>query len=271
VTGTAGPLLFARYAYPPNALGLCGADAPRTLLEYGDAQASDGGLAELARTFEGAWPYLTLIAGANGIADPLDPRVVDAYWVGNDLLERVDPAALAHHVDARFRGRLGSAKERVRAAVAVGAQAHHCFHVFVVYPWIGLLRSGMVDEPLHVLDQCRTTSARVLEVEGSEARVLARPLQWEAGALRLGAPANRCVRWQDDGLRFVGLLEPGSLVALHWDFVCDVLSDRRASALERATQHALRAANAALGAPSAEVREPVRCHPRAAAGGPRPR
>ena len=34
---TAGPLLFARYAYPPNALGYCGADEPRTLLEYGDA------------------------------------------------------------------------------------------------------------------------------------------------------------------------------------------------------------------------------------------
>ena len=38
---TAGPLLFARYAYAPNALGYCGADEPRTLLEYGDAQASD--------------------------------------------------------------------------------------------------------------------------------------------------------------------------------------------------------------------------------------
>ena len=53
VTDAAGALLFARYAYPPNALGLCGADTPRTLLEYGDAHASDGGLAELARTFEG--------------------------------------------------------------------------------------------------------------------------------------------------------------------------------------------------------------------------
>ncbi len=62
---------------------------PRTLLEYGAAGASDGGLAELARTFEGAWPYLSLIAAANRIDDPLDPRVVEAYWVGNALLDRV--------------------------------------------------------------------------------------------------------------------------------------------------------------------------------------
>jgi Family of unknown function (DUF6390) len=248
---TAGPLLFARYAYPPNALGLCGADAPRTLLEYGDAQTSDGGLVELARTFDGAWPYLTLIAGANGIEDPLDPRVVDAYWIGNELLDRVDPGALAQHVDERFRGRLGTAKERVYDAVAAGAQPHHCFHVFVVYPWLGLLRSGVVDEPLHVLEQCRTTPATVERVEGDAALVSARPLLWQSGALSLGEPAERLVSWQDDGLRLVGSLEPGARVALHWGFVCDVLSPRRAAALERATRNALRAANAALGAGTA--------------------
>ena len=68
-----GALLFARYAYPPNALGYCGAGENRTLLEYGEAGVSDGGLVQLARSFEGAWPYLELIAGANGIDDPLDP------------------------------------------------------------------------------------------------------------------------------------------------------------------------------------------------------
>ncbi len=97
MSDSAGALLFARYAYPPNARGLCGADAPATLLEYGDARAADGGLVELARTFEGAWPYLTLIAQANGVADPLDPRVVEAYWVGNGLLARVPPGKLARH------------------------------------------------------------------------------------------------------------------------------------------------------------------------------
>ena len=126
---------------PPNSLGLCGADATRTLLEYGDARASDGGLAEFAETFEGAWPYLELIAGANEIADPLDPRVVDAYWVGNELLDRVSPA-LARHVEDRFRGRVGSSYRRILDAVAAGAAPHHTFHVFAVYPWLGLLRAG---------------------------------------------------------------------------------------------------------------------------------
>lgn len=242
---TAGPLLFARYAYPPNALGLCGADSSRTLLEYGDAQASDAGLAELARTFDGAWPYLTLIAGANGIADPLDRRVVEAYWVGNELLDRVQPAELARHVDERFRGRIGRAREHVFDVVAAGAVPHHCFHVFAVYPWLGLLRTGVVDQPLHILDQCRTTPAVVQSVAGESLEVLARPLLWDdgAGALRLGDPAARTVRWQDDGLAFMPQPFPGDHVSLHWDFVCDVLSPAAARALARATTRALHAVN----------------------------
>lgn len=239
----AGALLFARYAYPPNALGLCGADAPGTLLEYGDAGASDAGLGELARTFEGAWPYLTLIAEANRIEDPLDPRVVEAYWVGNRLLARVAPATLARHVRERFRGRLGSAGESIPSVVAAGAVPHHCFHVFALYPWLGLLRSGIVDEPLHVLDQCRTTLAVVLDIESETADVLAEPLLWEDGRLRLGDPARRRVRWQEGGRAFVRP-QRGDLVSLHWDFVCDVLTTDAAARLTTVTRRVLSAVNA---------------------------
>lgn len=245
MTDASGALLFARYAYPPNALGLCGADDPRTLLEHGHAGLADGGLTELARTFDGAWPYLTLIAGANGIGDPLDRRVVEAYWVGNDLLDRVRPGELARHIDDRFRGRIGRAREHVTDVVAAGAVPHHCFHVFAVYPWLGLLRTGVVDEPLRILDQCRTTPAVVQTVAGDGASVLARPLCWDGRVLALGEPATRTVRHRRDGLAFVHPLEPGDHVSLHWDFVCDVLSPRAELALARATRRALAAVNRA--------------------------
>jgi len=249
VTDTAGALLFARYAYPPNALGFCGADVPRTLLEYGDAGESDGGLAELARTFEGAWPYLMLIAEANRIEDPLDPRVVEAYWVGNELLARVSPATLARHVQERFHGRLGSAEETVPDVVAAGAMPHHCFHVFALYPWLGLMRSGVVDEPLRVLDQCRTTPAVVLAVDGDSADVLADPLLWEDGRLCLGEAAPRRVRWRDGGRAFARP-EPGELVSLHWDFVCDVLTAGAAARLGAVTRRVLAAVNAGARRPA---------------------
>jgi len=243
VTHAAGPLLFARYAYPPNALGLCGADAQRTLIEYGDAGESDAGLAELASTFDGAWPYLELIASANGIDDPLDPRVVDAYWVANELLDRVRPRDLARHVESRFHGRLGRAQEHVVDAVAAGALPHHCFHVFAVYPWLGLIRTGVVDEPLRILDQCRITPAVVTGVEGEMLDVLARPLLWDGTRLHLGEPQARTARWQEAGLAFVARPNPGELVSLHWNFVCDILPSASARRLCRATDRALDAVN----------------------------
>jgi Family of unknown function (DUF6390) len=243
MTDAAGPLLFARYAYPPNALGLCGADASTTLLEYGDAQASDRGLAELAQTFDGAWPYLTLIGSANGIEDALDVRVVEAYWVGNELLAQVAPGDLVRHLDDRFGPRLGRGRERLAEAAVAGAVPHHCFHVFAVYPWVGLMRTGTVDEPLRIIDLCRTTPAVVQAVREEELDVLARPLCWDGSRVRLGRPAHRTVRWREGGRAFVPCPRPGDLVALHWDFVCDVLSPRAASCLLQVTRQSLAVAN----------------------------
>ena len=241
---TPGPLLFARYAYPPNSLGYCGADETRTLLEYGAAQESDGGLAELARTFEGAWPYLALIASANEIADPLDRRVVEAYWVGNALLRRVRPDTLGRHVEDRFAGRIGRSWHRLLDAVGAGAVPHHSFHVFAVYPWLGLMRTGVVEQPLHVLDQCRTTPAVVQSVDGDRLRVLAPGLVWDGRYLALGPWASREVRWRDDGLSLVSAAKPGEWVSIHWDFVCDRLTPRAAVTLERVTRTVLASVNA---------------------------
>ena len=113
-----GALRFAAYAYPPNALGYCGPDASHQLLEQVAAGVDDPDLRRLARGFEGAWPYLELIAGANGIRDPLDPRVVEAYWVGNGLLDRVGPRLLGDSLEDRFRGRAGRGVAQARRSRA---------------------------------------------------------------------------------------------------------------------------------------------------------
>ena len=243
---TPGPLLFARYAYPPNALGLCGPDESRTLLEYGNTGSSDEGLVELAGAFEGAWPYLVLIAGANGIADPLDPRVVEAYWVGNSLLGGVSAQALARHVEDRFKGRVGRSWERIVDAVAAGALPHHTFHVFAVYPWLGLLRTGDFAQPLSVLDRCRITPGLVEEVDGETVKVLAPSLDWDGNTLALGRWERRTARFGQDGLGFVSPT-CGDWVSLHWDFVCDRLTLAQAAMLHRVNERALTAVNRSVG------------------------
>ena len=90
-----GPVLFARYAFPPNSHGFCGPIDHAAFFEYGVAGADERGLRALAQQFAGAWPYLQLIASATGLDDPLDRRVVEAYWVGSPRLDRVTPGRSA--------------------------------------------------------------------------------------------------------------------------------------------------------------------------------
>ena len=103
-----GPVLFARYAFPPNSHGYCGPGDHESFFSYGVAGADDRGLRELARQFAGAWPYLELIAAATGLSDPLDARVVEAYWVGSPRLEGVSTRAVGNSMEERFRRTTGA-------------------------------------------------------------------------------------------------------------------------------------------------------------------
>jgi len=252
-----GALAFARYAYPPNALGYCGPDRHRELLERVAAglAGADPGLAELARGFDGAWPYLELIAGANGLSDPLDERVVEAYWLGSPLLERVGQGRLGSALRERFHARTGRSFERLAEALPAGALPHHSFHVFGVYPWVGLLRAGSVgaEQPLRVLDRCRVRWGQVLAAPAAAGSSLVtvrfRPLAWDGRTLQLqlGPPVIEQAVRAEDGLALVGAgagtLRPGDWVSLHWDWVCDRLDLRQLAALRRYTASQLAAVN----------------------------
>lgn len=237
-----GALLFARYAYPPNELGYCGPDDHSALLEYVDAGTADGGLMRLAAEFDGAWPYLSLIARENGLDDPLDETVVEAYWIGNGLLDRVDMAGMGEDLATRFRSRAGPGWEAIAAAVPAGASPHHSFHVFCVYPWLGLLRAGHTAEPLSVLDQCRIRPARVLSVDGDNASVRYRQLEWDGQRLSVGAVTEARVTISRNGYALDDIVT-GDLVSLHWHWACERLSPQRAAALQSATRHQLAVAN----------------------------
>lgn len=239
-----GPVRFARYAYGPNRLGYCGPDASRELFQQATDGGDDGALRNLARDFEGAWPYLELISRANGIEDPLDARVVDAYWLGNGLLRAVTPALLGESLRARFRPRLRPDGWRWMATTPEdGGAPVHAFHVFDVFPKVGLMRTGQIDGALQVMDSCRIRWGRVLERDGDWLVVSAVPLVMEAGRLRLGAPRPERVRAWWDGASFLDEAEPGDVISIHWDWACERLDRARAARLAGWTLRQLEVAN----------------------------
>jgi uncharacterized protein DUF6390 len=246
-----GPLLFARYAYPPNALGYCGPDDAQALIGHTTAVESGPDLAALARQFLGAWPYLQLIAASAGRADPLDRGVVQAYWLGNRLLRTVDPAVFAAHLTDRFEARAGRGLADLTALAHLGAVPHHNFHVFAVYPWVGMLRAGPTDEPLRVLNACRVRWGRVRAVAAGVADVSSQPLLWDGVELRLGPLRTEQVLCATDKGRLAPIVRPGDVVSMHWDWVCDVLAPSQVDTLRAVTAHTLRMTNEALSRPVA--------------------
>ncbi|HZW02124.1 MAG TPA: DUF6390 family protein [Candidatus Deferrimicrobium sp.] len=268
-------MLFARYAFGPNRLGLCGPEDWRSLLELGVAGAAAGagadgarprtqdaepanldartrtlvadidhGLRDLAARFEGAYPYLELIARAHGISDVMDRGVVDAYWIGNALSDQVDPGLMLQSMDARFRAQLSPEAWRwLEGKPQAGARPTHAFHVFDVFPRVGLMRGGAVTDAIKLMDSCRIRWGRVLEVKGEQLVVNAVPLGLTEGKLVLGEARSQTVRRWLDGTGFVSDVEVGDVVSLHWDWACEVLSPTRLDALQRRTAHQLGLAN----------------------------
>jgi hypothetical protein len=238
-----GPVLFARYAYGPNRFGYCGPDDADELLEAGIA-GQDRVLRALATRFEGAYPYLSLIARANGLEDPLDRRVVEAYWLGNDLLAHVPVGALGASLDERFRPRLRRDDWRWLATKpAAGARPVHAFHVLDVFPRVGLIRGGRIDGILGVMDSCRIRWGRVLDRVGDQLVVSATRLELADGRLRQAAPEVERVQAWRDAAGFIDPPEAGDVVSIHWSWACDRLDRRQLGNLVAWTERQLAIAN----------------------------
>jgi hypothetical protein len=239
-----GPLRFARFDFMHNRLGYCGGDDNRALYDYAVASIVDRGLAELLGRFSGAMPYLRLIARTTGIGDPFDPRVVEAYWLGNSLLDRIGENALGDSLAERFRPRLRADGWRwLQGKPSAGAVPVHAFHVFDVFPRVGLLRSGSVDRALDVMDSCRIRWGRVLERDGDWLVVNVVPLVMADGRLELGAPRVERIQGWQEGAGFLGDALPGDVVAVHWSWACDRLSRAQLARLVSWTSRQLAIAN----------------------------
>ncbi len=240
-------MLFARYAYGPNRLGLCGPDDADSLFGEAVDGIDERELRDLALGFEGAYPYLQLIAHANMIEDPLDRRVIEAYWLGSPLLEAVSANLLGDSLRTRFRPRLGRpAWKWLESSAPAGAKPVHAFHVLDVFPKVGFMRADQADRVLETMDSCRIRWGRVQERVGDSLMVNAVPLVLVDGKLTFGPPRIERVTGWRDGHGFLGDVRPDDIVSLHWGWACDVLDADQVGRLIGWTQRQLDIANETL-------------------------
>ncbi len=239
-----GVLRCSRYAFGPNRLHFCGPDANREIWDYVNAGFTDFGLQKLLTGFEVLYPYLKRIARSNHIEDPFDPRVVEAYWLGNELLDAVDRGELHTYLadDLRLKDRLTLPKWRIlEGRVGAGMLPSHTYHVLNVPKKMG---HQEVEASVEFMDSCRISWGRVRAVDGPKITVLFEPLVVVEGALALGEPTEKTVLRRLEADYDIEMLTVGQWITMHWDVPCEVVHSSTVKRLRRYTESALRIANA---------------------------
>lgn len=228
----------ARYSYRPFSLGFCGPQeslAKKVITDYLLGEKNlESKVRKIFSRFIGAYPYYHLIARQNKIKDTFDPRVVEAYWVGNRLLEKVKKRDMALMILGAFVffGWLPLPKARkIIEDLPAGVWPHHSFHVLFL---------GSVTDTVEIrgkaIDLCRIAWGQVKGVSGDKLTVVYKPLVIKPKP-RLGAMVKKEISYEPN---FGVKIKAGDWVSFHWDFVCDKLDKNQVKNLEKYTLHNLK-------------------------------
>ncbi|MCI4317785.1 MAG: DUF6390 family protein [Thermoplasmata archaeon] len=236
-----GVQLAARFSLATNRLNFCGpADAEPALYR---AIVRGEGFPEARRAltgFEALMPYLEAIAQRHG-RDPFDHEVVEAYWVGNRLLDAFERSDFPPLLRALTRRGLPAAIARLlEEHLPRSPIPHHVFHVAFV--GVGAV-TGHVPTTLANIESCRPAPATVVGRTEQELTVESPMLRLQAGSLALKGSERRTLPFDALVLPKVAVGDP---VALHWGWPALVLTPEQHSRLEEYTGRSLSAANEAL-------------------------
>ena len=184
-----------KYSYEPHLLGFCGPveDCSKILLDYINGKSKDKKkVKELLEKFDAVYIYCQKIAEKNKITDPLSTKVLEAYWLGNDLLKKFKKNP-----------------------------PHHSYHVF----HIGSI-TGRIEIKGKLLDICRVSWGEVIRFNKNNVWVKYQPVvlkpERHLGKLRI----KKIKRG------FLDKIKEGDMVSWHWNRGCQVLNQKQVKNLE---------------------------------------
>jgi hypothetical protein len=230
-----GIMRCSRYSFGPNRLHYCGPDANKEFKELIEKSGDNFGLSYLLKQFKTLFPYLRQIASANGLSDPFDSEVVEAYWLGNELLENIEKNILYRFLvdDLKVKDKLKSKEFHwLEEKIKQGAVPHHSFHVFNIWGQEG---HGDLLSELDRMDECRISSGIITAVNGPEIIVSREPLIYTAGKFTLGQAAPKALTRQLEAEYDIEQIKPGETVSIHWSVPCEVITSGQAEILRKYT------------------------------------
>jgi len=257
VKSMSGLRVAALYGFRPHMLGLCGpkeALEQRLLLKFLQGKLSHRQILPVIKKFKGAYPYYCLIAKKNKIrTGPFNKKVVEAYWIGNKLLDKVTTDDLKKMVKENFSGPglLNKNKAAKKAGkISAGSKPHHSFHVLV----IGSVTGSVDFRNTKLKDLCRVGWGKVIKKfkvprprpirqpadeggQNSKFKVLVeyQPLVGEK-KIKLGKPIKKEIIWDKE---ITPSLKIGDFVSFHWNWLVQILNQEDVINLKKYTLNTL--------------------------------
>jgi len=230
-----GIMRCSRYSFGPNRLHYCGPDANKEFKELIEKDGNNFELSHLLKQFKTLFPYLKKIAEANGVKDVFDSRVVEAYWLGNGLLENIEKNILYRFLidDLKVKDKLKNKEFHwLEEKIKQGAVPHHSFHVFNIWGQEG--HNDLLSE-LNRMDECRISSGVITALNGPEIIVFTEPLIYTAGKFALGDVAPKALTRQLESEYDIEQIKVGETVSIHWSVPCEVITPKQAEILRKYT------------------------------------
>ena len=248
-----GLILFARYAYAPNYFRYCGPDKNKDISEALKGNYDQRELRQVLNHFDAAVPYLNLIAKSNNIADPFDLKVVEAYWLGNDLLSRVPSQLVYQYLVEKVKKRAKLNWRNLESEISRGIKPNHSFHVLDIYRIAGFTMDGTKGLPvIDLINNCMISWGKVIKNPRSKIQIpnkIQNPnfklRKIKVESWEIVVRDKKFVLVQDiRTVQNTGLdIKEGDLVSIHWGFICDKISKRQEKNLEFWTKYHLRITN----------------------------
>lgn len=231
----------ACYSLMPNCLGYCGgSDFSKVFRKYLDGNASENELKLAIKKFKGHYPYLKTIARANGIRNPFDGRVIDAFWIGNGLLGRVGRTDVIRLI-LEFAKNAEMDKNRAQEKIANlpdGILIHHSFNSLYLN-FVG----DRVERTVSNFDKCRIGWGVVQTVKNNTAKVRYQKIIRKNGKYGFSKPVEKYFKRAMNGITPEHDLKVGNVVSLHWGLIVQKLNKRQEKALKRYTEKNIEAIN----------------------------
>lgn len=229
-----GIRLAIQYGYVPCKLGLCGPEDKRNkslIFRYlKGASRLEPINREIQKQFQGAYAYYKLIARANGVKDPLDYRVVQAYWIGNKLLDKITLPDFKKMALEEFVP-LGKITAKRVNQIPENAIPHHTFHVL----FMGSI-TGRAKLEGKTLDICRVGWGKIQKIKYKILKIKYYPLKVNKNIV-LGKPIIKEIKWNKEILPKV---RTGDWISIHWNHAIEKLNADQLKNLKKYTRVCLK-------------------------------